>query len=168
LAVGKQTVKKLVASVVIVGSFVVYSLIHGRSNPAAALALVPHTATATFPATDTPAATAPAGATAATSPTATPGALYKDGTYTGSVADAQWGYVQVQAIIQGGKITDVKWLEYPADRSTSRYINSIADPQLTSEAIQAQSAQVDLITGATDSSYAFIQSLTDALSQAHT
>ena len=165
---GKQAVKKLTASVVIVGSFVLYSLIHGRSNPAAALTFVPRAATATLPATDTPAATAPGGATAATSPTATPGALYKNGAYTGSVADAQWGYVQVQAIISGGKISDVKWLQYPADRSTSRYINSIADPQLTSEAIQAQSAQVDLVTGATDSSYAFIQSLTDALSQAHT
>jgi uncharacterized protein with FMN-binding domain len=168
LVLDKQAVKKLAASVVIIGTFVLYSLIHGRTNPAAALTLVPHTATATLPATDTPAATAPAGTTATTSPTATPGALYKNGAYTGSVADAQWGYVQVQATISGGKITDVKWLQYPADRSTSRYINSIADPQLTSEAIQAQSAQVDLVTGATDSSYAFIQSLTDALSQAHT
>jgi uncharacterized protein with FMN-binding domain len=45
-------------------------------------------------------------------------------------------------------------------------INEEADPQLISEAIQAQSANVDIVTGATDTSEAFIQSLTDALSQA--
>ena len=98
--------------------------------------------------------------------TTAPGALYKDGSYTGSVDDAQWGVVQVKAIIKNGKITDVQFLQYPSDRNRSVYINSIADPQLSSEAIQAQSANVNVVTGATDSSLAFIQSLTDALSQA--
>src|SRR5258708_24173703 len=45
-------------------------------------------------------------------------------------------------------------------------INNYADPQLTSETIAAQSANVDIVTGATDTSQAFIQSLSDALSQA--
>ncbi|HEY4384430.1 MAG TPA: FMN-binding protein [Ktedonobacteraceae bacterium] len=45
-------------------------------------------------------------------------------------------------------------------------INNYADPQLTSEAIQAQSANVDIVSGATDSSEAFIQSLNSALAQA--
>ena len=94
------------------------------------------------------------------------GSLYKDGSYTGRVADAQWGVVQVKAIITNGKITDVQFLQYPNDRNRSIEINSMADPQLTSEAIQAQSANVDIVTGATDSSDAFMQSLTDALSQA--
>jgi uncharacterized protein with FMN-binding domain len=82
------------------------------------------------------------------------------------VADAQWGYVQVKAIVQGGKLTDVQWVQYPNDRSFSIEVNSYADPILTSEAIHAQSAQVDFVTGATDSSFAFMQSLGDALSQA--
>jgi uncharacterized protein with FMN-binding domain len=72
----------------------------------------------------------------------------------------------VQAIVSQGKITDVKFLEYPSDRSRSQFINSVADPELVSEAIQAQSSHVDVITGATDSSEAFMQSLADALSQA--
>lgn len=84
----------------------------------------------------------------------------------GSVADAQWGYIQVKAIIQSGKITDVQFLQYPNERNRSVMINSYADPQLTSEAVQAQSANVDIVTGATDTSEAFIQSLSDALSQA--
>ena len=74
--------------------------------------------------------------------------------------------VQVKAIIKNGKVADVQFLQYPNDRNRSVEINSYADPQLTSEAIQAQSANVDIVTGATDSSDAFIQSLTDALSQA--
>ena len=60
----------------------------------------------------------------------------------------------------------MKFLQYPNERQRSVEINSYADPILTSEAIQAQSANVDLVSGATDSSYAFIQSLTDALSKA--
>lgn len=101
-------------------------------------------------------------------PTSTPvaGSLYKDGTYTGSVADAYYGYVQVQAVIAGGKISDVTFLQYPSDQSTSRFINSQAMPMLKQEAIQAQSVQVDIVSGASDTSMAFVQSLGSALSSA--
>lgn len=91
---------------------------------------------------------------------------YKNGTYTGSVADAFYGNLQVQAVISGGRITDVIFLQFPNDNSTSQYVNSQADPMLRQEAIQAQSANVDIISGASASSQAFQQSLADALSQA--
>jgi uncharacterized protein with FMN-binding domain len=74
--------------------------------------------------------------------------------------------VQVQAIVQNGRLTDVKFLTYPNERSRSVEINSYAIPQLTTEAIQAQNAQVDIVSGATDTSFAFMQSLSDALTQA--
>lgn len=93
-------------------------------------------------------------------------AAYKDGQYTGSVADAYYGNVQVQVTIAGGKLTKVNFLQYPSDRSTSRAINSQAVPYLQQEAIQAQSAQVDTVSGATYTSEAFVQSLGSALSQA--
>jgi len=101
-------------------------------------------------------------------PTAAPttGGQYKDGQYTGSRVDAFYGWVQVQAVIQHGQISDVKFLEYPADRRTSQRINSIATPYLTQEAVQAQSANVDIISGATLTSEAFAQSLQNALQQA--
>lgn len=92
--------------------------------------------------------------------------LYADGSYTGSPADAYYGTVQVKAIISGGKIADVQFLQYPSDRSTSRYINGQAMPMLTQEAIQAQSANVDGVSGATATSGAFIQSLASALALA--
>lgn len=91
---------------------------------------------------------------------------YRDGTYTGPEVDAIYGLVQVQAVVQNGKITNVQFLEYPNDRRTSVRINSIAVPDLQQEAIQAQSANVDLITGATLTSQAFQMSLQGALGKA--
>jgi uncharacterized protein with FMN-binding domain len=91
---------------------------------------------------------------------------YNNGTYTGSVANAYYGNVQVSVIVNGGKITDVKFVQYPNDNPNSQYINSQATPYLRQEAIQAQSANVDGVSGATLTSQAFIQSLTDALNQA--
>ena len=92
--------------------------------------------------------------------------VYKDGQYTGTTADAYYGNIQVVAVIQGGKITDVQFLNYPQDRSTSIQISKRAMPILKSEAIAVQSARVDAVSGATDTSKAFVQSLTSALNQA--
>jgi uncharacterized protein with FMN-binding domain len=154
--------KKLIVAVMIVGVFVLYSFLHNRASVAAPTP-APGTSGGTSSA---PTTTAAGSATATPGATGTPSGRYKDGSYTGTVADAQWGYVQVKAVIQSGKITDVQFVQYPSDRQRSVLINQYADPQLTSEAIQAQSAQVDIVTGATDSSEAFMQSLADALSQA--
>ena len=104
--------------------------------------------------------------TTAMMPTSPMMGKYKDGTYTGIVADAFYGNVQVQAVIQNGKIATVTFLQYPNDRRTSVMINGQAMPLLTQEAIQAQSAQVDGVSGATQTSRAFIESLTSALNQA--
>ncbi len=102
-------------------------------------------------------------------PTNTPAVAsgqYKDGTYTGPQVDAFYGIVQVQAVIQNGKIATVQFLQYPNDRMTSVRINNVAVPYLQQEALQAQSANVDLISGATLTSEGFVQSLQPALDQA--
>lgn len=91
---------------------------------------------------------------------------YKDGTYKGSVADAYYGNVQVSVTISGGRIADVKFLQYPNTHSTSVYINQQAMPYLKQEAIQSQNSNVQIISGATFTSEAFIQSLQSALSKA--
>jgi uncharacterized protein with FMN-binding domain len=163
---GSQAAKKLVVSALIIGVFVFYSMLHNRS--AASTALPVATATTLGRTSITPGAVA----TVQPTPTATGDTsgnstgLYKNGTYVGAVADAQWGYIQVQVVIQNGRMADVQFLQYPDDRNRSIEINRTADPQLVREAIQAQNAQVDIVTGATDSSEAFMQSLADALSQA--
>ena len=92
--------------------------------------------------------------------------LYKNGTFTGGVADAFYGNIQVQAVIAGGKLSDVIFLQYPNDNRTSQYINSQAMTYLKEEAIAAQSANVNIVSGASASSQAFQQSLASALSQA--
>jgi uncharacterized protein with FMN-binding domain len=95
-----------------------------------------------------------------------PRGQYIDGSYTGSVADAYYGNVQVRATVAGGKLTKVTFLQYPNDRSTSVSINRQATPLLAQEAIQAQSAKVDGVSGASDTSAAFVQSLASALAKA--
>jgi uncharacterized protein with FMN-binding domain len=92
---------------------------------------------------------------------------YKDGTYTGTRADAFYGFIQVRASVSAGKITDVTFLEYPNDQHESKQINEQAIPILKSEAIQAQSASVNNISGATDTTKAFVESLKAALNKAH-
>ena len=91
---------------------------------------------------------------------------YKNGTYTGGSADAYYGTVQVQAVIQNGALASVHILQYPNSHSTSVYINDQAMPMLVNEAIQAQNANVNIVSGATFTSQAFQQSLGSALSQA--
>lgn len=92
---------------------------------------------------------------------------YKNGTYTGNVADAFYGNIQVQVTISKGQISDIQFLQYPNDRGNSIYINQQAMPLLKQEAIQVQSANVGGVSGATASSQAFVQSLRSALSQAN-
>lgn len=91
---------------------------------------------------------------------------YKDGTYTGSVADAFYGNVQVQVTVKNGKIADVSFLNYPNDRGHSIFINTMAMPMLKSEAMRTQSANVDGVSGATLTSQAFSESLSAALASA--
>ena len=91
---------------------------------------------------------------------------YTDGSFTGAVADAYYGNVQVKVIIQNGKITDVQFLDHPQSRGRSIQINTYAMPLLQQEVIQAQSANINTVSGASATSGAFIQSLTSALAQA--
>ena len=100
------------------------------------------------------------------SATPIPGALYKDGTFTGPEVDVYYGLVQIKAIIQDEVISDVQFLEFPNDQTTSRYINSQVMPWLKQEAIQAQTANVNIISGATLTSEGFIMSLKAALQTA--
>ena len=86
--------------------------------------------------------------------------------FTGKREYAYYGYVKVQAVIQDGRLTDVKILEYPSDNGRSRYINFVALPYLIQEAVDAQSFKVDLISGATFTSVAFEKSLQEALKAA--
>ena len=66
-----------------------------------------------------------------------------------------------------GKLSDVQATNYPTGSRTDQVINSYAIPQLNSEALQAGSAKIAMVSGATYTSYGYLQSLQDALDQAH-
>jgi uncharacterized protein with FMN-binding domain len=87
-------------------------------------------------------------------------------TVNGSAVDDGFGVVQVQVKISGRKIVDVSTLSQPQD-GHSRRINSVAIPQLRQEVLDAQSANIDTISGATVTSEAYAQSLQAALDAAH-
>ena len=91
---------------------------------------------------------------------------YADGQYTGPVVNAYYGYIQIQAVVQGGRLVGIKVLRYPNDRRTSIFINHQALPMLRDEVVSAQSANVDIVSGATLTSEAFIRSIGGALRQA--
>ncbi len=91
---------------------------------------------------------------------------YKDGNYIGSAAQTPYGTVQVAAVISGGKITDINFLQMPNDLGNSRAIAAAAEPLLKQTALQKQSAHIDFVSGATSDSYGFEQSLQAALDKA--
>ncbi len=116
-------------------------------------------------ATPTPSTTkAPTGTSATPAPsTATKGSGSK--TVDGPVVSTQFGDVQVEVVVAGGKVTDVVALELPTGRRSGQ-ISNYAAPILHQEALQAQSAKIDLVSGATYTSDAYTQSLQAALDQA--
>jgi uncharacterized protein with FMN-binding domain len=92
---------------------------------------------------------------------------FKDGTYTGNAAETPYGTVQVAAVISRGKITDIQFLRMPNEESRSRQITSIAEPMLKESAINRQSAKgIDMVTGATSTTYGYKESLQAALDKA--
>jgi uncharacterized protein with FMN-binding domain len=99
------------------------------------------------------------------SPSPSPTAL--NGTFTGSDFPNRFGDVQVRVVISNGRITDVQAVQLPTDRAESAYISQQAGPWLRTEALQAQSANIDIISGATYTSQSYAQSLESALQQAH-
>ncbi len=121
--------------------------------------------TATTPAATTPAATTPAPTTPAATATAKADAT-AGGTFTGAVSSNRWGPVQVKITIAAGQITNVRAIQTPASKPKSVRINDRAVPMLKSEALTAQSAQINTISGATYTSDSYALSLQSALDAA--
>ncbi|MEU5086765.1 FMN-binding protein [Streptomyces sp. NPDC021356] len=82
---------------------------------------------------------------------------------TGETAQTRWGPVQVRITVEGGRITDVTAVAYPTDNPRDQEINSYALPALRREALAAQSADIDSVSGATYTSDGYRRSLQSAL-----
>ena len=87
-------------------------------------------------------------------------------TVTGSSADTRWGPVQVQVTVENGTITDVTVVDYPTENGKDRQINARAIPVLVQETLDAQSADIDMVSGATVTSEGYLESLQAALDEA--
>ncbi len=173
--------KKFVIGIAVIGIYLIYSIGIRHTNP---ILPIPSslanaktkssgsgstTAAATSSSTTSGSSSSASGSSSAASSQSSSkpsSGKYKDGTYTGATENAYYGNVQVSVVVSGGRISDVKFLQYPNSHSTSVYINQQAMPYLKQETLQAQSANVQSITGATFTSYAFIQSLHSALAKA--
>ena len=78
----------------------------------------------------------------------------------------RFGDVQVQITVQGGQITKAEVLQVPWNDRRDQEINSYAVPVLNSEVVDAQSANIDMVSGATVTSQGYLQSLQSALDKA--
>lgn len=147
--------------------------IPGIAAPITATEATPQVTTAPTT-TATPNATAAGAASATTLPqvssavtTAAPaaGSLVA---FDGDSVQTKYGPVQVQAQIQDGTLVAVAVVQYPDSDGKSVRINQRALPELQSEALTAQSAQVDTVSGATYTSNAYVHSLQSAIDEART
>lgn len=128
--------------------------------------------TATSGTAPTPTPSAATGSATAATPTATAtpsaapstAAAATSKTITGAVEQNRYGPFQVQVTFSGSTITAVQVLQSPADGRSQR-INEQATPILEQEAIAAQSAKIDTVSGATYTSESYMQSLQSAIDQ---
>ncbi len=88
-------------------------------------------------------------------------------TVAGDAVMTRYGNVQVQITVAGGTITAVDVLQVPMEDRHDQRINSQAVPIYNSEAVTAQSAQIDVVSGATVTWDGYTQSLQSAIDQAH-
>lgn len=163
-----RMMKKLLVLMALIGATVVYGFVRaqGPEVPSGAITAAPAASTDAVPAAVSASASSGAGSMGRMMGSGMAASGMRDGVYTGTAVDAFYGMVQVKATISGGKITDVTFLEYPNDRDTSRFISQQAMPILSHEAIVAQSARVNVVSGATQTSQGFEESLSAALAQA--
>lgn len=88
-------------------------------------------------------------------------------TYDGTTVQTRWGPVQVRITVANGKITDVTAVTYPNANHRDQEINAYALPILRSAALEAQSADIDTVSGATVTSDGYKESLQAAIDAAH-
>jgi uncharacterized protein with FMN-binding domain len=80
----------------------------------------------------------------------------------GSKVDTEFGPVQVRATFSGGRMTDVELISEARERRSQR-IAMMAAGVLRAEALRKQSAHLDTVSGATQTSEAYAQSLQAAI-----
>ncbi|EFK31485.1 FMN-binding protein [Lactobacillus delbrueckii subsp. allosunkii] len=160
-----MSARKVITSVLAVGTTIAIAidgyLLFLKADQASSTASAASSSTST--AASSSASSASSSSSSASSSTSSG---LKDGTYSGKSISTQWGDVQVQIKVSGGKITTVNVLKYPSDNDHSQQINDQALPVYKKEAVEAQSADIQQVSGATVTYEGFTQSLQNAITQA--
>lgn len=99
--------------------------------------------------------------TTTSSSTSSSNSTMKDGTYTGKSTSTEWGDVQVKITVASGKITQITVLKHPTGGKSDE-INSRSLPTYKQEALVAQSANINQVSGATETYKGFTGSLQSA------
>jgi uncharacterized protein with FMN-binding domain len=94
------------------------------------------------------------------------GTHLQDGEFESDKVQFEWGDLRVKIFVASGKINGVQIMSYPDHRSQSLYLIQLADPILNTEVIKTQQAKVDVVSSATNSSYAYQDAVTNAISKA--
>lgn len=116
----------------------------------------------------TPSSTAPASGSGTSGGSTGPAtSATANAVVNGTAVPTRWGTVQVQVTVSGGKVMDVTALSLPSGNNRDYTINSRAVPILRQEALVAQSARIDTVSGATVTSRGYISSLQAALDAVH-
>jgi|SRR4051794_6279529 uncharacterized protein with FMN-binding domain len=129
-------------------------------------AATPYTGSTTASGTASTPTTGSSSSSSSASAAASPSSSATSGTVTGTAADTRWGPVQVQITIASGAITNVSVVQYPNSNGKDEEINARALPILIQETLKAQSADIDMVSGATYTSDGYLTSLQSALDQA--
>ncbi|HKD46171.1 MAG TPA: FMN-binding protein [Rhizomicrobium sp.] len=95
-----------------------------------------------------------------------PGTHLQDGDYLSDTQQYEWGDLTVKISVHGGKITGVQVVQYPDHRSESLELSQMASPILDSEVIRTQQSRVDVVSSATDTSYAYRDAIASAIIKA--
>jgi uncharacterized protein with FMN-binding domain len=134
----------------------------------------PTGAATTAPATGSGGTAAGGGAASTTTAPASPQAparphtdYLQDGSWPGSAVYTEYGFVELKITVANKKITDVITVDYPQDRAESRETSGNAVKKLRTEALSAQSANINSVSGATETSAAYKRSLQAAINTAH-
>ena len=86
------------------------------------------------------------------------------GTFTGDSVDVRYGFVQVKITVENGKITDAIAVQAPSGKN-DRYTQKSV-PVLRQRTLDAQSANISGVSGASYTSYGWYTSLASALAKA--
>jgi uncharacterized protein with FMN-binding domain len=165
----RRVVLSILGTIAGVGALLSFKTHPGASHPLSAIGPVTGpvaTAPASTGAAPSPTSSSAAGTSAAPKSSASSTAAPAARTLAGQAVQTRYGTVQVQVVLSGSTIQSVGFLQLTANDPRSEEINSQAAPILVQQTMQAQSANIDGVSGATYTSQGYQQSLQSALDQA--